>query len=62
MNEMILQIQVNENSSKHIVRGNSNVGMIKLMLGEIELIKKKLIDGLIESQKLDELNNSSNEP
>lgn len=49
MKQLIAIIKVDEEESNYDIKGNMSTGMIKLMIGELEIIKSRLIFDLEKS-------------
>lgn len=49
MGQLKLYIEVDDEGSNYKASGNMTVGNIKLVIGEMELIKKRLLDDLESS-------------
>lgn len=47
--EFVIIIKVNKEESNHKASGNMTSGMVKLMIGEMELIKSRLLFDLEKS-------------
>lgn len=48
-NKFILRIEIDENKTNHQASGTLNSGFVKLLIGEMELIKKRLLEDLEQS-------------
>ena len=45
-NKFVVIIQVDSKGSRYKIQGNLNVGLVKMMIGELELIKLRLLADL----------------
>lgn len=48
--ELILALRIDEEGSQYKISGRLTIGLTKTLIGDLEIIKNKLIDDLEETQ------------